>query len=52
MSRWGRLRPDDVAVAEDDRSLSCRSLDRMVDSVMSKFYDRALPVAMKEGGAE
>lgn len=51
-SQWDSPWPDDVAVAEDGRSLSYRELYRMDDSVMSKFYGRVLPVVMKEGGVE
>ena len=51
-SQWVRRTPNDVAVAEDGRSVTYRELDRMVDSIMSKFYDRhytAVGIVMSHG---
>lgn len=51
-SQWVRRTPKDVAVAEDGRSVTYRELDRMVDSIMSKFYDRhytAVGIVMSHG---
>ncbi|MCM1164340.1 MAG: amino acid adenylation domain-containing protein [Muribaculaceae bacterium] len=47
--------PDSLAIIEDDRMLTFRELDRLVDSIMAKFYDstpEAVGIVMQHGAEQ